>query len=199
MVYEAPPRYIIVQGRRYLIRAPFDAVLFSYSVLHNPRMSERDKIILIAGTLLVHPPWRFSRKVEAVKAVFALLQGGDAHDDAPPCMDFTQDAAYIRAAFLQQYGMDLRRQCGKLSWFDFVDLLSGLTDATTFIRIVQIRSRPMPPATRYNEQERRELAQAKARFALKLDEKDTMRRFMRQFDGIADRLADQAKEGTEDA
>lgn len=199
MVYDVPPQHVVVEGRRYRFRAPFDAVLFAYRVLRSTRMSDRDKIRLCADVLLVRPPLRFARKAEAVKAVLALLHGEDAQDDAPPCMDFEQDAATIRAAFRQQYGMDLRKMCGRLSWFDFVDLLAGLTDATTFIRIVQIRSRPMPPATKYNEQERMELARAKARFALKLDEGDTMRRFMRQFGGVADRLAAQAKEGTEDA
>ncbi len=185
-------------GRRtYVMRAPFDTVLFVFDVLRRRDMTEGDRIRLGVRLLFRHPPWGLRRKTALLQAAFTHLAGGDGPaEDGPPVMDFRQDWPYIQAAFLQQYGIDIDRQRGRMSWARFVALLGGLTDATQFIRIVQLRARPMPAPTRHNADDRRALAEAKARYAIREDEGAAMHRLARQMNALADGL--KAKAGDTD-
>ncbi len=177
-------------GRRsYAMRAPFDTVLFVFDALRRKDLTERDRIILGVRLLFRHPPWGLRRKTALLQAAFTHL-AGDAkpEDDGPPVMDFRQDMPLIQAAFLQQYSINLEAQRGRMSWARFVTLLAGLTDATLFIRVVQLRARPMPAPTKHNAEERRALAEAKARNAIREDDDAAMRRLTRQMQGLADGL-----------
>ena len=84
--------------------------------------------------------------------------------------DFTQDADLIRAAFLQEYGINLYRD--KLHWMEFSSLLAGLPDGNRYNDVLGIRARPMPAPTKYNAEERRWLAKAKADLALRLTDNE---------------------------
>lgn len=54
------------------------------------------------------------------------------------------DAEYIYASFMQAYGIDLIEQQGKLHWFKFQALLSGLPKDTKFCEVVSIRQWKKP-------------------------------------------------------
>lgn len=84
--------------------------------------------------------------------------------------DFTQDADLIRAAFLQEYGINLYRD--KLHWMEFSSLLAGLPDGNRYNDVLGIRARPMPAPTKYNAEERHWLAKAKADLALRLTDNE---------------------------
>lgn len=84
--------------------------------------------------------------------------------------DFEQDADYIRAAFLQSYGINLWRD--KLHWLEFMALLNGLPEGTRYSDILGIRAKPMPEPTKYNAEERERLAKAKAEYAVRMTDKE---------------------------
>lgn len=196
-LYEDRPLFVRDGRRKYRITAPFDTVLFAYDVLRRRDISQRDKIILCSDLLVAHPPHALHKRERLLHAAFLLLEGDDREkrSDGPPVMDFAQDAPFIRAAFLQQYGIDLDAERGRMSWLRFVGLLGCLTDATMLIQIVHIRMRPMPAATRSNAEERRALAEAKTRFAIRENEDTSMRRLARQMNAIADNLKAKAGDG----
>lgn len=54
-------------------------------------------------------------------------------------IDFNKDAEYIFASFQQAYNINLYREQGKLHWYEFKALLSGLPSDTIMQRIIQIR------------------------------------------------------------
>src|SRR5699024_4123925 len=58
--------------------------------------------------------------------------------------DLKQDAEYIYASFMSDYGIDLFEQQGKLHWDKFRALLSGLTDGSKFLRVIEIRTAELP-------------------------------------------------------
>lgn len=60
-------------------------------------------------------------------------------DDEEELMDFDYDAEEIYASFMQSYHMDLVEQQGKLHWFKFKALLSGLPDETPIKQLMHIR------------------------------------------------------------
>lgn len=190
-LYDTPCNRVRVGRSTYKIKAPFDTVLFCLQALKSGDMSEADKIRLCVSLLVVHPPRAMAEKEKVLRAVLAAINEEPKKQDAdkPPCMDFEQDAEYIRAAFWQQYGINLDEQRGRMSWQTFCGLLGGLTDATAFIRIVQIRAKEMPPPNKHNAEERRALAEAKARFALKEKPGEAQGRFLRKFGAIASKIA----------
>jgi hypothetical protein len=53
-------------------------------------------------------------------------------------LDFERDAGALYASFRQQYGVDLLRT--SLHWFEFRELLAGLTEATPFGARVRLRA-----------------------------------------------------------
>jgi hypothetical protein len=90
--------------------------------------------------------------------------------DAKKITDFAQDADLIRAAFLQSYGINLFRD--RLHWMEFSSLLAGLPEGSRYSEILGIRARPMPAPTKWNAEERRWLAKAKAEYAIHLTGKE---------------------------
>ena len=103
---------------------------------------------------------------EIRKLLFPAHNGGDGKR----LTSFEQDADLIRAAFRQAYGIDLYRD--RLHWLAFAALLSALPEGSRYSEVLGIRARPMPPPTKYNQQEREWLAKAKAAVALEMDEKE---------------------------
>ena len=78
----------------------------------------------------------------------------------------TEDAEYIYASFMQDYGMDLIEEQGKLQWSKFKALLSGLRDDTKFKKVLEIRQMPIPTG-KGTEKERKNVIEMKKAYALK--------------------------------
>lgn len=106
-----------------------------------------------------------------------------------------QDADLIRAAFRQVYGIDLWRD--KLHWLEFQALLAGLPEGNRYNEVLGIRARPIPAPTKYNAEERKWLAQAKADLALKVSEKERKETFENSLRRMAENLIAMADTGGE--
>ena len=98
----------------------------------------------------------------------------------------------IRAAFMQEYGINLFR--AKLHWFEFTAFLYNLPNGNKYTEVVGIRGKPIPPATKWNQQEREALIKAKAAYALNYTEderkksyNDSLKRVFADMKKIADR------------
>lgn len=117
--------------------------------------------------IMRRPPKHPGPLLLAARALlFPARKGGD---DGRRLTSFEQDADLIRAAFRQAYGIDLYRD--RLHWLEFSALLAALPEGSRYSDVLGIRARPMPAATKYNQQEREWLAKAKAAVALELDDK----------------------------
>lgn len=80
--------------------------------------------------------------------------------------DFEEDGEYIYASFMQDYGMDLIEQQGKLPWNRFVALFQGLSDKAKIKEVMRIRNQEIPATTKTNHQEIKTLMELKAYYAL---------------------------------
>lgn len=92
-------------------------------------------------------------------------------------MDFKQDAEAIYSSFWQCYGIDLLGKDKDLHWWAFSCLLSGLSEDTKLMQIVSIRTKPMPKPTKYNAEERKQLAKLKAAHRIKLSEEESQKQY----------------------
>ena len=103
---------------------------------------------------------------------------------------FVQDADMIRAAFWQEYGVNLYRD--SLHWFEFVALLQNLPSGNRYTDVLGIRSQELPAANKYNAKEREALMRAKAACALEVTEEEKQARYaqaVHQVFGSLERLA----------
>ena len=89
---------------------------------------------------------------------------------AVPVLDFQEDGEYIYASFLQDYGIDLIEQQGKLSWRKFVALFDGLSDKTKIRTVMRIRGMELPEPNGRNQKQIQELLELKAYYALPVKE-----------------------------
>ena len=166
-VFDPRPDSVELNGITYQLTLSYDRVLIAFDTLDDTMLSDDQKFKLICELLSTKVPRTFSAQIELVKAIFALFPKSDGGEKT---IDFHQDAALIRSAFFRTYGIDLTVQ--KIHWFLFAELLADLPRDTALMRVIDIRSRPLPKPTKYNRDEIAELQKAKAKVAIKIsDEK----------------------------
>lgn len=85
----------------------------------------------------------------------------DEEEGAEYCI--VRDMEYIYPSFLQDYRIDLLKQRGKMHWWTFKTLLSGLSAETKFKQVLDIRQRPLKGKGKEIE----ELRKLKKHYALK--------------------------------
>ena len=161
------PRGVTVRGRFYKLDLDFRNVLNMIDI------QARDDLLpdardYLALKCVMRRPKRVKETLSAVRAL--LFPAAQKIPNNKKVTDFTQDADLIRAAFLQEYGINLYRD--KLHWMEFSSLLAGLPDGNRYNDVLGIRARPMPAPTKYNAEERRWLAKAKADLALRLTDNE---------------------------
>ena len=160
-LYERLPDRVRVGGRTYRIHPEFDRVLEAFDTFSHP-WDNAEKVdyacwLLIRG----RPP----DKAAALNAVYDLLIE-PKRASGQKTFDFVQDAPLIYAAFMQAYHIDLYNE--RLHWWKFIALLNALPSSTRFAEVVGIRTRPVPKATKHNQEQIGELMKAKAQYALHL-------------------------------
>lgn len=149
---------IKVNDKEFKINIAFDVVLRVLDLLQEPRLYDALKLRIALqlffgkNTELLELPFEeqatifhqvFSRyvKQEEQKVTYDL-QGNPLPDydaDKKAYYSLKADASYIYASFMQAYGIDLLEEQGKLHWFKFQALLSGLPEDTKFRQVVAIR------------------------------------------------------------
>lgn len=110
--------------------------------------------------------------------------------DKPPkkrqkVIDLKKDWQYIYAGFMQSYGINLFRD--DLHYLEFVALLNSLPSNTRMSQIIDIRTKPIPKATKYNQEEIARLTELKAEFAL-ADPGDFQKGLNRLFDALKSQI-----------
>lgn len=157
------PRGVRVGKRFYKLDLDFRAVLRLIDTMARDDLLPDARDYLALKCVMKHPR-NVTKTLEAVKQL--LFPATKKSADKKKVTDFAQDADLIRAAFMQVYRIDLYTE--KLHWFKFSALLAGLPEGNRYNDVLGIRARPMPAPTKYNTEERRWLAKAKAELALKM-------------------------------
>ena len=165
------PDGVTVDGRFYRLDFDFRNVLRMMGELTRedvmPEAREYNAL-----RCLTRRPRNVSKVLAAVRE---LLFEKPPKRDGPRVTDFVQDAGMIRAAFRQAYGIDLYRD--RLHWLEFRELLNAIPEGSRYSEVVGIRARPMPPATKWNAEERSWLLKAKADMALHLTDEEQAKKY----------------------
>ena len=171
-LYERLPNHITIDGTRYRLRLDFRNVLRMMDV-----MDRKDILPLARDYLALKCVMRLPPKdcQKALNLIRLFLFGESRHTDEKRVTSFAQDADMIRAAFMQEYGINLYRD--KLHWFEFTAFLYNLPPGNKYTEVVSIRSRPIPAATQYNKAERDALIKAQAAYAIEYTEEERERNY----------------------
>ena len=161
------PDSVTVDGKRYKLELDFRNVLDLMETLNRDDLIPEARAYKALKCVLRRVPRDY---INILAEVRKLLFGHSGASDGKKLTDFQQDADLIRAAFRQEYGIDLYRE--KVHWIEFTCLLANLPEGNRYSEILGIRARPMPKATKYNAEERQWLAKAKATYALKVSEEE---------------------------
>lgn len=160
-LYDDYPESIEYNGKIYRLNLAFDSVLASIDIFFAPEISEFIQIQTALENLVVD---RHPVDSGLLDAIFRLIMP-DQKENSEPVIDFTQDADYIYAAFLQAYHIDLTKD--RIHWCAFSRLLKSIPKGTRMREIIDIRQMPIPEPTKHNARERAEIMQAKASVAIK--------------------------------
>lgn len=177
------PSSIRVGKVRFRIDPSFQTVLKCFDIMSDDLLTDWEKVDICIATFL-RPKWM--RIVLSQKWKAKLFKAYIDHfvsireskpSNQPKVMDFKQDAEAIYSSFWQCYGIDLLGKDRNLHWWSFSSLLSGLSDDTKLMQIISIRTRPMPKPTKYNTEERKQLAKLKATYRIKLSEEESQKQY----------------------
>ena len=185
--YRELPQTVEYNGRVYALTPAYDNVLSMFADVQGLPKSAVPEIM--AYYLLAN-----SKKYDpgVLNAICELLFP-PAKTHHAKSMDFIQDGPLIYAAFMQAYGLDLNDQRGKLHWWKFSALLNGLPKDTRLMEVVQIRTKPMPKPTKYNAEERAQLARLKHEFKLELTEEERYQQLQDGLRGLANMMLSMAQ------
>lgn len=195
-LYEQLPDCITVNGRTYRVDLDFRNVLRMSDILNRKDLLQGAKIYHALRCVMKHPPRDTSAAMDALMTLLFPPDPaeGQTKGTAEKLTDYVQDADMIRAAFLQSYKINLWRD--RLHWFEFTALLRNLPEGSRYTDVLSIRARPMPEPTRYNEKERQWLAEAKARFAVRMTEQEREDKLQQSFHATTMSLLALAKRGS---
>ena len=186
------PRGVTVRGRFLKLDLDFRNVLNLMDTLARDDLLPEARDYLALRHLTRRPRWPQETLAALRPALFPQTKRTASKGKIT---DFEQDADLIRAAFRQVYGIDLYRD--KLHWLEFSALLAGLPEGNRYNEVLGIRARPMPAPTKYNAEERKWLAQAKADLALRVSDKERANTLEQGLRGLAESLLALAAKGSE--
>lgn len=160
-LYDRLPDRVVYNGREYLLDLSFRKVLAVGDLMEDDCIIDEAKID-IALNLLVrvkHPS-----DPDLLMAVIDLIKPDKPPKKRQKVIDLKKDWQYIYAGFQQAYGINLFRD--DLHYLEFIALLNGLPSNTRMSQIIDIRTKPIPQTTKYNQDEVARLIQLKAEFSL---------------------------------
>lgn len=176
-----------IDGQKYKLNLAFDNVLRLIDLMNDRRLNHITQIEtglkMLIGTDL--PEYSITDKEKILYQIFQMSIGDDVEKNVPVDLEgnpmpqadeepkryfsLKQDAEYIFAAFVKEYGIDLFEMQGKLHWKKFKALLTALLPNCSFREIVEIRASELPSGKGMGKR-REQLRKLKQIYALKEDE-----------------------------
>lgn len=148
---KTPPTQLEWRGKIYEVDFAFDNVLLFLQMQDDNELTEFEKyqqtlkLFFHKNKNIPADPDFYIKSLETISKVINFNPYGSNIDDergvnATKQFDYVRDAGAIYASFLDQYGIDLFQQKGKMHWLVFKALFDGLNSKTYFKRILSIRN-----------------------------------------------------------
>lgn len=143
MIY---PEAIEVNGIEYEINTGYEHAIACFSCMNDPDISDTERALGVVSLLYLEEPPDLNETIRlALKYLLrgsAQKQDDDGDDDDEPRrqdMDYVIDMHYIRSSFRSDYHINLSER-SDMHWWEFSELLQGLTDDCILNRIRDLRN-----------------------------------------------------------
>ena len=140
-LWEELPDALVVDGKSYLLHTDFRRWVQIESIIFEKDLPFLNKISRVLSLAFQTLPPSFD---VALSGLVMFYTGGSGDKkvltQSQPVRrsySFSQDAAFIYAAFMQEYGLDLYKE--EMHWWQFCALFRGLSDRTRFVKIAGYR------------------------------------------------------------
>lgn len=170
-LFESKGKNIVdYRGLSVEIDLSFDAVLRCLELQKDKLFSDVEKLVGVFY-ILVPEHKKYEEILDTkdianiVKTAFEIVSKDNIDYEAEEVMNFNEDAERIYSSFLKDYNINLIEEQGKLSWKEFITLLSNLSEDTPLMKAVYFRTVELPTG-RENAEKRKYLAQMKKTFEL---------------------------------
>lgn len=147
LLYDALPDTVTVDGKAYRIYTDYRDWLRFYDMQEDDALSKREKLLLMLEWYIDKPP--LSCLEEALEALIAFATRSEEQPEqrqehsgrktTDRVLSWQYDAAYVYAAFLSVYHMDLQ-QVEQMHWHLFLGLFDALPDETPIKQRMGYRS-----------------------------------------------------------
>ncbi len=155
------PQFITIDGIDYELNTDFRYALACFSCINDIELSDYERAYGVIGILFKEIP---ENEIEALSMAVKFLRCGKEEQNSyrKPDMDFGFDMHYIRSSYRSDYSIDLNNV--SMHWFEFCELLQGLTDNSILNRVRDIRNYDL--STIKDPKVRQKIIQAKQEVAL---------------------------------
>lgn len=155
------PKKMELDGKTYTLNLSFDRVICFYELFSgkNSAMSYEDKIDVAYSWLVSRPskasPEEKLAAVHKINSDFLTMRHGEKKPPKPQrtAVNYIVDSRYIYAAFRQYYGINLFKERGRLTWWEFYAMFDSLPDDCKIKRIMDIRTKDIPAYNGHNQEE----------------------------------------------
>ncbi len=134
------PNYAQIGDKRYKINTDFRIALKCNDIAEDKNISDEERamaiIYLIFGDDGLDNPQDWSDLIQ-IALKYLRCNKDKNEDDEEANMSFEQDWGYIQASFFSDYNIDLSNL--QMHWWQFYDLLCGLTDKCVLNRVRFVR------------------------------------------------------------
>lgn len=175
VITEIPNNILYTEKGKLKINASFDVVLEIQKLYTEDELTDYEKVCASLEMLVINH-WNLrlfspERKIELLneitKKFIKVKRRPDVKRKSPcPILDFEEDSDYIYASFMQEYGIDLIDQQGKLPWKKFLWLFNGLGSDTKIKQVMRIRDMDVPKYNGKNMEQIQEIQKLKSYYAL---------------------------------
>lgn len=173
ILVDTPIYRIRTKKGNIIVNPSFDAVL-EIQMLYKEKITDYEKVE-IALSMLVKNKWNLrlynpAEKIQLLEEIYKqcinIKKRPQIKRATLPVLDFEEDGDYIYASFMQEYGIDLIDQQGKLSWKKFMWLFNGLGSDTKIKQVMHIREMEIPQFNGKNQKQIQEIQELKSYYAL---------------------------------
>lgn len=175
----AYPEYVNIKNEKYKIKTDYKTALRAFEIIEDENIGDYERALAVIYTMFGFIP-ELDLQQDFLNMAVKFLQCGETRENQEERerdMDFNFDKGYINASFMSDYRIDLSK-CSDMHFWQFVELINGLTDKCVLSRVRQLRN---CNPNDYAEKDRREIIQAKESVALpekySKEERDAIERF----------------------
>ncbi len=157
------PEFVEIEGKEYPINTDFRIAIDCLNIVDDEDINDYERAIAISVMLFGEDVPICEKTIELATKYLQCGETTQTQVSRKKDMDFEQDKPFIYASFMSDYQLDLSKV--KMHWWQFCDLISGLTEHCVLNRIREIRNYDLSEVK--DPKSRSRIIESKERFELK--------------------------------